>query len=213
MITLNRSILVLSENSQNRILDILHDGHFNFQRTINQAKNQIFWPNINKDIKEKWQKCLICQQNIRSKLAPKTNNFSQNKTTQINPLNLEPMSIISIDWCHILGKNYLITVDHSSGFIWAKQSLHKNTKTCLKILKTLFATVGFPVIVQSDNSGEFRQSFTQNLKLLGIKHSTLTSWPQPDIQKEYPYINNHTNQLIGKKINQSSMDIKTMPHK
>ena len=82
------------------------------------------------------------------------------------------MSIISIDWCHILGKNYLITVDHSSGFIWAKQSIHKNTKTTLEILKTLFAKVGIPVILQSDNSPEFRQEFTKNLKLLGIKHST-----------------------------------------
>ena len=82
------------------------------------------------------------------------------------------MSIISIDWCHIQGKNYLVTTDHSSGYIWSKQSAHRNTKTCIRILKTLFAKVGFPTIVQSDNTGEFRQEFTNKLKALGIKHTT-----------------------------------------
>ena len=43
---------------------------------------------------------------------------------------------------------------------------------CLKILKALFATVGFPKILRSDNSGEFTQEFTNGLLLLGIKHTT-----------------------------------------
>ena len=84
------------------------------------------------------------------------------------------MDILSIDWCHIGGKKYIISVDHSSGFVWAKQSAHKNTKQCLKILKSLFSTVGFASIVQSDNTGEFRGAFTQGLRLLGVKHSTLS---------------------------------------
>ena len=91
----------------------------------------------------------ICQQNVRSKLGPKPNNFSQNKTTQINTLHLEPVDIILIDWCHIQGKTYLVSIDHSSGFIWAKQSTHKNTKQCLKILKNLFSTIRFPKILEN----------------------------------------------------------------
>ena len=139
--------MVIPKNSQNRILDLLHDGHFHFQHTINQAREKKFGPKMTQDIQQKWQKCIICQQNVRSKLGPKPNNFSQNKATQINPINLEPVDILLIDWCHISGSG--------SGFIWAKQSAQKNTKQCLKILKHLFLTIGFATIIQSDNTGKF----------------------------------------------------------
>ena len=82
------------------------------------------------------------------------------------------MDMISTDWCQVGTKNYLIIVDHASDYLWAKQSFHKTTKVCLKFLKGLFSAVGFPKILQSDNTGKFRQSFTEGLCLLGVKHSS-----------------------------------------
>ena len=124
---------------------------------------------MSKDIYKEWQKC---QQNIRSKLGPRPNNFNQIRFNEVDILDLQPADIIAIDWCKPGSKNYLIMVDYSSGYLWAKQSAHKTTKICLKLLKGLFATIGYPKILISDNTGEFRQSFTDGLGVMGVKHST-----------------------------------------
>ena len=59
---------------------------------------------------------------IRSKLSPRPNNYTQNRAREIDILDLQPIDMISIDWVKIYQKNYLVIVDHKSGYLWAKQS-------------------------------------------------------------------------------------------
>ena len=54
---------------------------------------------MSKDIYKKWQKWLICQQNIGTKLNPRPTDFSQNRSNAVDILNIKPMDIILIDWC------------------------------------------------------------------------------------------------------------------
>ena len=68
-------------------------------------------------------KSKICQENIRSKLSPRPNNYTQNRAREIDILNLQPMDMISIDWVKIDKKDYLVTVDHKSGYLWAYKSI------------------------------------------------------------------------------------------
>ena len=68
-------------------------------------------------------------------MGPRPNNFGQSKSKEVNVLDLQPVDMIVIYWCTINSKNYLVMVEYSLGYLWAKQSLHKTTQTCLKLPK------------------------------------------------------------------------------
>ena len=51
---------------RDHVLDPLHDskisgGHFAFQKTLDRARQQFWWPKMRKDIELKCESCLVCQ--------------------------------------------------------------------------------------------------------------------------------------------------------
>lgn len=43
------------------ILSLLHTAHLGIQKTKERAKQLVYWPNINYDIENMIQNCMVCQ--------------------------------------------------------------------------------------------------------------------------------------------------------
>ena len=121
---------------------LLHSSHIGINGSLRRARECLFWPRMNAEIKEYISECEIGTQYAAKQ--PK-------KTLMSHEAPDRPWEKIAVDICTTDGKDYLITVDCFSNF-WEIDKL-RDTKvsTCVLKLKSRFARNDIPDIVTSDN--------------------------------------------------------------
>ena len=55
--------IVIRNHCRSELLEKLHEGHFDVDRTRLQARDSVYWPSINKDIETLIKTCETCQEN------------------------------------------------------------------------------------------------------------------------------------------------------
>ena len=73
-------------------------------------------------------------------------------------------------------QSILVIKDRMSGFIAAKLTKDKSTKEAIEALKTWFNSYGFASVVRSDGGPSFRESFSEELDRMGVKHVLSSSY-------------------------------------
>src|SRR5262249_11983552 len=76
------------------------------------------------------------------------------------------------------GSNYLLVmVDVATRFVFLRPLTDKRAETVARVLLHIFADVGFPKIIQSDNGSEFVNALITNVtKAVGIDHRLVTPY-------------------------------------
>ena len=92
---------------RHRILQNLHTGHLGITKTQLRAKNDIFWPNINKDIEAMCKSCKTCQEYQPQQL---------HQPLQQTEMPSRPWSVLGSDLFQVEGDQYLIIADYYSKF-------------------------------------------------------------------------------------------------
>ena len=164
LILLDESRMVIPNSYKPKLLQLLHLPHCGITKTRQTAKQFYYWPNMNLDIKNLVENCPTCKSHLPSK--PK----HQNENSTFNDRPDSPMSKISTDLAERNSKHYLIIVDRYSGYPWCYQLHSLNTAAILKILTSLFNSVGWPQQITSDNGPQFRSEFKQFCKDHQILH-------------------------------------------
>ena len=100
--------LYIPPGAREDTLQKLHESHCGYAKTLKTARGLYFWPSMKHDIRAKIDNCEKCQQLQPSKPVEPF------KTTMAT----FPMEHISIDLFHVKGKNYMVTADRYSGYIW-----------------------------------------------------------------------------------------------
>ena len=59
-LVLKGTCIIIPESCRDEILNQLHEGHFGSDRTKLHARDSVYWPNINKDIKCLVKSCDLC---------------------------------------------------------------------------------------------------------------------------------------------------------
>ena len=141
--------LVIPKALRYQTMKQLHSSHIGINGSLRRARECLFWPGMNAEIKDYISQCDICTQH--SAKQPKETLMSHQAPDR-------PWEKIAVDICTTDGKDYLITVDCFSNF-WEMDRL-RNTKasTCARKLKSHFARNGIPDIVTSDNGPQFTSS-------------------------------------------------------
>ena len=123
------------------------------------AEQRIYWPGINKDIKEARMNCLSCTES-----APSLPNLPPWPTTAPK----YPFQMICMDMCHLAGRRYGVMVDRYSNFpmIWEAEK-HE----CSDILHQVCSQFGIPEVLTSDGGLEFSsRKMKDMLESYGIQH-------------------------------------------
>ncbi|XP_062616020.1 uncharacterized protein K02A2.6-like [Saccostrea cucullata] len=130
-----------------------HSSHQGIEASLRKARDSIYWPAVNSEIKDYVQQCSIC------------NEFQSKQTKEplmIHPIPKLPWSKIGTDLFSIRDKDYLITVDYYSDFWELNELSSTSADTIIKCLKEHFSRHGIPNTVISDNGPQFTNDAFRN---------------------------------------------------
>ena len=156
--------LVIPKSLRSQIKKDIHCCHQGIESCLRRAREHVFWPGMNKEVKEWIQTCEACRE------------FEQTpcKETLIShEIPDSPWQKIATDLFTFKNKEYLVTVCYRSNF-WEVDRLY-NTKssTVIKKLKAHLARYGIPKQLVTDNGPQFvSDEFRKFTESWGIEHTT-----------------------------------------
>jgi len=135
--------LVIPQSERSAYLKRLHMGHLSMEKCIERAKQGIFWPGINGDIRRLISQCAACL---------KYSNRQQRLPLHPHEIPTLPWNKVGMDILEFQGHNCLIVVDFFSHFPELRLIKDKTAKDVMGALRFIFAVHGVPVEVIADNS-------------------------------------------------------------
>ena len=154
--------LIIPAALRENYLQRLHEGHLSASKTITNARQHMFWPGIEADIKDYTRRCQVCIKRSRPAREP----------LQPHEIPDGPWQKLGMDFFNLKGKCYILICDYFSKFPFMF-----SCKTSWGSLKDrlidLFSNEGFPKEIISDNGSPFNsQEFADYLSSHGVKHTT-----------------------------------------
>ena len=158
--------VVIPESQRNDVIERIHQAHQGFEKCRLRAKSCVFWPNINKDIESRVQKCEICQE---------SQNSQAKETLEPHEIPTRPWQVIGTDLFFWRGDEYLLICDYYSKFPIVRKipSGQSTRETVVKLTKCVLSEQGVPEVIISDNGPQYDcQSYKQFSKEWGFQHIT-----------------------------------------
>ena len=134
--------IIVPEELRNEIVEKLHSGHLGINKTLQRAREVLYWPGMNQDIKESIQQCPNCLENQPSQRAEPLQSH------EIPPL---PWSKVGTDLLQKDGRNYIVIVDYYSKWPELTRLNSCTSAAVINALKSQFARYGIPTVLISDN--------------------------------------------------------------
>lgn len=135
--------IMVPQTLQKKMLDLIHEGHLGIEKCKSRARDVMYWRGMSSDIEVTVQKCNTCQK------YRKTNC----KETMISyPVPDRPWQIVAADLFYYRNTDYVIVVDYYSLWIEFMQLESKTAGDVILKLKSIFARLGVPETLISDNN-------------------------------------------------------------
>lgn len=139
--------IVIPLNMRVEMRRILHQAHLGIEKTKSNARQALFWPNMNKEIEDMVRNCDLCQRH----------NNRQSPEPQIpHDIPDQPWHKVGTDLFKLQGKDYLIVVDYYSKFFEIALLADTTAPTVIRRTKNIFAKHGIPKLIISDNGPQFK---------------------------------------------------------
>ena len=156
--------IVIPAEMRKEIREALHIPHCGIEGSLCRACECVYWPGMNSDLKEYFQKCEVCNSHGQKQ---------QKETLMSHEATDRSFEKIGVDLFELNKCNYLVTVECFSNF-WEVDPLTLTTTAAIvRKLKGHFACYGIPVVLVSDNGPQFS---SQELKKIvtewDVEHRT-----------------------------------------
>lgn len=166
--------ILIPRRLRNQIIEKLHQSHSGIEATMKLARDTVFWPGLNDQIRQKVQHCNVCAKFSSNQLA---------QPMQSHQIPSYPYQKLSMDLCEVeLGARktvYLITVDHYSDYFDIDELTSLTTAAIVKACKRNFARFGKPQFVSTDNGTQFlSDEFRQFAQAWGFQHTVSAPYHQ-----------------------------------
>ncbi|XP_058814254.1 uncharacterized protein K02A2.6-like [Topomyia yanbarensis] len=170
--------LVIPSSFRKRCLHHLHRGHPGMQRMKAIARSYVYWPSLDVDIVAHVSSCHHCAAVAKS--PPRSAPLSWPKPTY-------PWQRVHIDYAGpIEGEYFLLSVDAYSKWVEIVKTKSTTAFTTINMLRSLFARLGMPETLVSDNGPQFASAeFDKFCLENGVNHITTAPYhPQSNGQAE-----------------------------
>jgi hypothetical protein len=171
-------ILVPSSLRQ-QVINIAHEGHQGQAKTKALLRESVWFPGMDKAVKETVDSCLACQANL---------HINPPEPIQSPPMPDRPWEKVKVDFYGPLpsGHYVLVVIDCYSRFPEVETLKSISAKKVIPKLDSIFSRHGIPAQLTSDNGPPFQgHEFNQYMTAMGIKHCTSTPlWPQGNAEAE-----------------------------
>ena len=139
--------IVIPEQCKKDILKELHKGHQGITRTLQNARQSVYWQGITREVEEMCRSCNECQK-LKSSL--------QKETLEADELPQRPFDVVSADLFYVGRNVYMIYADRLSGYplvaMWPKDP---TSKQVIRQLQQYFSLFGKPLKFRSDCGAQF----------------------------------------------------------
>ncbi|KAK3875322.1 hypothetical protein Pcinc_019804 [Petrolisthes cinctipes] len=156
--------LLIPLSLRRETLERLHDGHQGMERTKRRARQTIYWPGIDRDIENIVSGCSRCR--------PLLPSHPNEPLWQDSDRPERVFESVSADYFHVAGRTYLVYIDRLSG--WPHVTAcprHASADHLIRVLRSVFADTGVPVILRTDGGPQFTSSSVRRfLARWGVEH-------------------------------------------
>ncbi|CAI5660683.1 unnamed protein product [Oreochromis niloticus] len=169
--------VVVPTAMRQQIIARLHSTHLGVEGCLRRARECVYWPGMNEQIKTYVTKCDICR----------SVDYRQQKETLVpHEIPTRPWAKVGSDLFMFDNKDYLITVDYYSNFWEIDYLPDTKSTTVIRKLKAHFARQGIPDIVVSDNGPQYTSGeFLRFSRLWDFQHKTSSpGYPQSNGKAE-----------------------------
>jgi hypothetical protein len=167
-VLLKEDRIMIPASMEKELINQAHESCLGISLTTRLLKHKYFWPNMDKQIKDKIETCIAC--------------LSCTDTTAAKPIIPSTLptgkwKLVAIDFSSKTpdGKYILVLIDEYARYPILEFTTGLTSKAAIQALKSVFKKHGVPAEVKSDNgpafiSAEFRE-FASHMK---FKHSKIT---------------------------------------
>lgn len=142
--------VIIPKSLRPEMLTRIHSSHVGGDACYRQARETLYWPNMQAEIKDFVSNCTTCNEYAHEQ---------QKETMMSHELPTRAWQIVSMDLFSHRQKDYLLIVDHYSDF-WEIELLPDlSAETVIKRCKAQFARQGQPDKVITDNGPQFTAQF------------------------------------------------------
>ena len=138
--------VVIPASLRREIKEAIHSAHVGIEGCLRRARECVYWPGMNADVKEFISNCEICAAEGKSQ---------SKESLMSHEITGRPWEKVGIDLFELKNQICLVTVDYFSNF-WEVERLEgTKAKDVIRKLKAHFARYGVPSVVISDNGPQF----------------------------------------------------------
>ena len=138
--------IVVPSKLRERAVDLAHVGHQGIVKTKSLIREKVWFPGIDKMVKDKVDNCLACQAVTPSK-------SSRVEPLQMTPLPSGPWKMLAMDFLGPFpsGDYLLVVIDEHSRFPEVEIVKSTSAKFVIPRLDAIFARQGIPNELKTDN--------------------------------------------------------------
>ena len=168
--------IIIPSALRRQVLARLHDAHTGIEATKRRARQTVWWPGINNDIKTTVEACQPCQIFMPSQ---------QREPLMNDTAPTRPFEDVSADLFSVSKKTFLCYADRFSGWsTLGHYSSDTTTQATIRLFRRMFQDLGVPVRLRTDGGPQFSSSEFRNfMQEWGVEH--IMSSPH------YPQSNGH----------------------
>ncbi|XP_077536156.1 uncharacterized protein LOC144148507 [Haemaphysalis longicornis] len=137
--------LVVPEALRRDIVNLLHDGHQGVNRCLAVARDSVWWPGLNSQVKAAVENCPACASTRVQRCEPMIPTETPSA----------PWERVAIDLFHFANQDFLVVVDYRSRYPEVITLRSTSADAVISAIKSTFARHGIPVTVVSDNGPQF----------------------------------------------------------
>ena len=161
-------------------LALFHDHHLGVKKTKRAMTQFVWWPAFSADVAAFIAECDTCIKHGSVKHQP----------LQLTPLPEGPWKEAAVDVFVFAGKLFLVIVDYYTRWIEAPSIYSQSSGVVIAALKSVFARMGVPRIIRSDNGACFT---SREMQQFALKWDFTQTFSSP----RYPQSNGMAELAVG----------------
>ena len=163
--------IVVPKTLTKEMLKKLHYNHLGIEKCKMRAREILYWPFMTKEIEDVVESCHVCNKYKKSKIK---------EPLMPREVPNEPWQMVGMDLFHYKASEHLLIIDYFSKFVEVIKLNSTDAHSVINVLKNIFARLGIPQEVYSDNGPQFNNYLIKEFaKEWNFKHETSSPyWPQ-----------------------------------
>ena len=134
--------IIIPLKLRKEILSQIHAGHMGHEKCKRRARQVVFWPGMNHEIDTLVNQCEACQKHQHQHpVEPLKPHLVPNR----------PWQKVATDLFELNNQHYIVIVDAYSNYPEVQELTSQSSKSVINAMKTVFARLGIPEEVLSDN--------------------------------------------------------------